>query len=226
MKHEPFNESTEMYLKTVHELAEGEGLVAISALARQLGVSAVSATEMVHRLEEQGYLQHQPYKGIQLTDDGCVRAAQVLRSHQLWECFLHDYLGMSWAAVHDHACRLEHATDEAVTEALDAFLGYPQRCPHGNSVPRGACDSQLKNVRPLMALAAGDEAVVDAVFPESGELLAYLDALGLRPGTDIVLEEIAPFGGPLMVRVGERVVALGEGAARYIFVAASEGRAR
>lgn len=218
MKHEPFNESTEMYLKTVHELAEDEGLVAISALARQLGVSAVSATEMVHRLEEQGYLQHQPYKGIQLTGDGSERAAQIVRSHQLWECFLYEYLKMPWADVHDHACRLEHATDGAVSDALESFLGYPSRCPHGNPIPGADGTLERCTLQALSELSAGQEATIEAIFPERGDLLAYVDAQGLHPGTIVFVEGIAPFGGPMMLRSGERVTALGEGAARHIFV--------
>ncbi len=57
MKHDSFNESTEMYLKTVVELANGTGKpVPISALADRLGVSTVSATEMIHRLQDQDLL--------------------------------------------------------------------------------------------------------------------------------------------------------------------------
>ena len=68
MKHEPFNESTEMYLKTIIELAEEENSpVPISALAERMGVSNVSATEMVHRLGKQGLLEHAPYKGVSLS---------------------------------------------------------------------------------------------------------------------------------------------------------------
>jgi Mn-dependent DtxR family transcriptional regulator len=40
MKHDSFNESIEMYLKTLGELAPAGADVAISALARRLGVSA------------------------------------------------------------------------------------------------------------------------------------------------------------------------------------------
>lgn len=223
MKHEPFNESVEMYLKTVHELADGAGIVAISALARQLGVSAVSATEMVHRLQEQGYLEHLPYKGIHLTDDGIDRASQVVRSHQLWECFLFEHLKIPWAEVHEHACRLEHATDEAVTEALDAFLGHPAYCPHGNSIPGAAGAKPRANLVALCELATGQTGTVAMIYPERADLLSYLDRQGLRPGQIVILEEIAPFGGPLMVRAGDKVVAIGDEAARHVFVVMQEG---
>ena len=136
MKHEPFNESTEMYLKTISELAEKEEApVPISALAERMGVSNVSATEMVHRLGEQGLLQHEPYKGVSLSTMGRQRATAIIRTHHMWECFLAGKLQFPWEQVHDFACRLEHATDSAVTEALAAYLNQPQRCPHGNPTP-------------------------------------------------------------------------------------------
>lgn len=225
MKHEPFNESTEMYLKTVRELGGDEGLAPISALARRLGVSAVSATEMVHRLQEQGYLQHLPYKGIQLTGDGRERATQVVRSHELWECFLHQHLNLPWADVHEHACRLEHATDDAVTEALDVFLGHPQRCPHGNSIPSANGHASQRAMVALSELRPGQAATVEAIFPERRDLLRYLDAQGIRPGQELRLEEIAPFGGPLMLRVAQALVALGDEAAQHIFVTLTSGEA-
>jgi DtxR family Mn-dependent transcriptional regulator len=222
MKHEPFNESTEMYLKTVRELSSVDELVPISALAKRLGVSAVSATEMVHRLEEQGYLEHQPYKGIQLTGEGSERAIQIVRSHQLWECFLVDYLHVPWADAHDHACRLEHATDEAVTTALDVFLGHPQRCPHGNAIPPAEGVAAPRRMLCLSQLQPGQAATVEAIFPEHGKLLAYLDAQGLRPGRRLVLQEIAPFGGPMILRVADTMVALGDEALRHVFVSLAD----
>ena len=45
-------ESAEMYLKTICELTSLSPLVPISTLAERLGISVVSATEMVHRMEE------------------------------------------------------------------------------------------------------------------------------------------------------------------------------
>ena len=83
MKHYSFNESAEMYLKTVSELADNCAPVPISAVAERLGVSPVSATEMVHRLQENGLLSHFPYRGVTLTEAGWRQAAGVVRSHRL-----------------------------------------------------------------------------------------------------------------------------------------------
>lgn len=129
MKHDSFNESAEMYMKTIAELDDHGKPVPISALAGRLGVSAVSATEIIHRLEHNGLIAHFPYKGVALTNPGRQQAVEVIRSHRLWECFLTDRLGISWQEAHDLACRLEHATDAVVTDALEVYLGHPPPAP-------------------------------------------------------------------------------------------------
>ncbi len=219
MKHEPFNESIEMYLKTVSELTEDDAEpVPISALAERMGVSNVSATEMIHRLKKQDLLEHQPYKGVSLTDKGRRRATAVIRSHHMWECFLADELHLPWEQVHDFACRLEHATDTVVTEALAAHLNHPQTCPHGNPIPDPDGHTPDLEDRPLIGLEPGDRAQISRIFPESTLLLDYLAARELKPGAEIVFLEVAPFNGPLMISCAGNTHALGQQIAAYIFV--------
>ncbi len=222
MKHDSFNESAEMYLKTVSELAESGAPVPISALADRLGVSPVSATEMVHRLQGNGLVAHRPYKGILLTDNGYRQAADVIRNHRLWECFLVDHLGLSWHEVHDFACRLEHASDPQVTDALDSFLGYPATCPHGNPIPPADERGGETAHRSLAELHPGDKAVVVNIHPETGELLAYLAALGLRPGSRITVDDVVPFGGPIVLNVAGEQCYLGQEAAAFVYIRAIE----
>jgi DtxR family Mn-dependent transcriptional regulator len=80
-----FSESAEMYLKTIAELSAGDSMVPVTALAEQLAISTVSASEMVHKLQAQGLVGHTPYKGVRLTPEGTRRANIVLRRHRLWE---------------------------------------------------------------------------------------------------------------------------------------------
>ncbi len=219
MIHESFDESVEMYLKTVCELAAGgEGLVPISALAKRLSVSTVSATEMVHRLCEKGLLEHTPYKGIALTQDGKLRALRVIRKHRLWECFLSEQLGLPWQAVHDSACQLEHVTNRDVVEALAAFLGEPDACPHGNPIPGPDGQVALPDDRALSELRPGEHGQITRIFPESTLLLDYLATHHILPGKSITFDEIAPFNGPLMVTIDDQPHALGREIASQIFI--------
>jgi len=216
--HESFNESTEMYLKTIRELSVDNNLIAISALARRLEVSTVSATEMVHRLEEHNLVEHTPYKGVQLTANGCQHAAEIIRSHRLWERFLVDHLNIPWAHVHDVACRLEHATDTVVTDALDEFLGRPTKCPHGNPIPRAGEALKTAVATTLDTLQPGLTCEVVRIHPESALLLEYLASHDVKPGRQLHIDEIAPFNGPIMITIGEQSHALGQEVATHIFV--------
>lgn len=212
-----------MYLKTVRELADGDAApVPISALAERLGVSNVSATEMVHRLQDQGLLQHTPYKGVALTAEGQRWAALLIRSHHLWERFLIDHLHLPWEHAHDYACRLEHATDTAVTEALAAYLDHPQTCPHGNPIPDAAGNVAPPADVPLTALAVGQAGTVSRIYPESTMLLEYVARHNLKPGYAIGVTEIAPFNGPIMVRCADETHPLGREVAGRVFIRINE----
>ena len=219
MKHEPFNESTEMYLKTVAELANGGGApVPISALAERMGVSTVSATEMVHRLQDQDLLIHTPYKGVVLTEKGRRWATALIRNHHLWECFLVDHLKLPWAQAHEYACRLEHATETAVTEALAVYLNHPATCPHGNPIPTAEGRVAEPDDLPLTAVRPGQQGTIRRIYPESNLLLDYLAARGLQPGQSFTVNEIAPFHGPIFLACADAIHPLGQEIAAHIFV--------
>jgi DtxR family Mn-dependent transcriptional regulator len=219
MKHDSFNESTEMYLKTVVELANGAvEPVPISALADRLGVSTVSATEMIHRLQDQDLLDHTPYKGVSLTDKGQHWATALIRAHHMWECLLVDKLGLPWEKAHDYACRLEHATETAVTEALAAYLDQPTICPHGNPIPGAdGVVAELDDVA-LTAVQPGQSGTIQRIYPESPLLLDYLAGRNLKPGNAFTVTEIAPFNGPIMLECCQQTHALGQEVAAHIFV--------
>ena len=212
------SESAEMYLKTVFELSDGEAFVPISSAAERLGVSAISATEMFHRMQSDGLIDHAPYRGVRLTKDGRANARAILRRHRLWERFLYDRLGIGWTEVHDLACRLEHAVGVEVTEPLAAALGDPETCPHGNPIPADGRTPAEDSLIQLDQLETGSSAMVVRIRPETTEVLSYLEARRLIPGTWVALEEREPLGNALVLHVGETNVVMSESLASRIVV--------
>src|SRR3972149_3269758 len=89
-----FGESAEMYLKSIPELGDESGLVPISTLAERLGITTVSAGEMIRRLQEQKLVEHQPYKGVALTAPGRRLASSILRRQRPRGGFLSVQLGV------------------------------------------------------------------------------------------------------------------------------------
>jgi DtxR family transcriptional regulator, Mn-dependent transcriptional regulator len=203
-------ESMDEYIEAIYRLGGDGEPVAVSDVAQRLAVSVVSANEMVKKLAVHGLVAYEPYRGVVLTGLGTELALRVLRCHRLWERFLTDTLGLAWDQVHDDACRLEHVTSPLVEERLSAFLGEPTHCPHGNPVPAAGSIHEPEGEASvsLAALKPGQCAVVTRVPDEDPELLRYIDELGLRPDAVIEVESIAPFGGPITLRVegNQRVV--------------------
>ena len=206
----------EMYLKTLDRL-EREGSPSVGALARELGVSAPSSSGMIHRLVDRGWTENDS-REVHLTPLGRQLARRTIRRHRLAERLFTDLLGMPWEDVHEPACALEHVLTDEVTERLDDLLGHPATCPHGQPVP--AADGTLTPSPgvPLGALSVGDAARVVSVSREDSELLSYLGTLGLVPGASVVIETVAPFEGPLLVRVGRSRYAIARDIAGLISV--------
>jgi len=214
--------SPEMYLKSLWELSASGEPVGIASVAARLGISPVSASEMIHRLEKRRLVEHRRYRGVRLTRPGRDHARALIRRHRLWERFLADELGLPWESVHDLACELEHAVGAEVTEALAARLGHPRTCPHGNPIPTASGEVRLPSAKPLAEFEMHRAATVERISPESGALLSYLAARGVVPGVTVRIESRDPYGGFLQVRVGQEEIALGEEAAAQVFVAPAE----
>lgn len=213
-------ESAEMYLKAIGELTLEGALVPISTLADRLGISPVSATEMVHRIVDQGLVEHERYKGVRLTETGKRRAMLILRRHRLWERFLTDKLKLPWEDVHDLACRLEHAAGTEVTEALVDFLDEPSSCPHGNPIPNSEGDFEFTEGAQLDTLRQGDESVILRIRPESQDVLSYLAQKRIKPGSALSVIDVDDFDGLLTISIMGKDQIIGQRIASHIVVAA------
>jgi DtxR family Mn-dependent transcriptional regulator len=211
------SESTEMYLKAMAELG-AEEVVAVGRLAGRLGVTNVSANEMVHRLTESGLVSHMPYKGVALTETGKAAACSVLRRQRLWECFLYEHLHIEWAKLYELACALEHATAPEVTEALATFLGDPKFCPRGNPIP--SADGSITTLNGILLCDApvGATVRVMAINATKTDALTYLQTRGILPGCELTIVEAAPMEGPLTLRVDDKEVALGLLLSEFVIV--------
>lgn len=215
------SESTEMYLKAMAEI-DLDHIIAVGRLAGRLGVTNVSANEMVHRLTENGLVTHVPYKGVALTESGRAAACNVLRRQRLWECFLYEYLNIEWARLYEFACALEHATAPEVTEALAEFLKDPKFCPRGNPIPSADGALTPLNGTLLRNVVVGTTVRVLAVNATDTDTLQYLQARAILPGSEITVLEAAPMEGPLTLSVQGKEVALGLLVSEFVIVDGKE----
>ena len=195
----------------------GEG-VATSAIAAELNTQASSVTDMVQRLAEKDLLTYKPYRGVTLRDTGRHHAVMVIRRHRLWECFLVEKLGFAWDEVHPLAEELEHIQSDALTDRLDAFLGYPKVDPHGDSIPDKS--GKFSNVQKylLADCVEGATGAFVGVKDSSPAFLQYLDKLSLALGDVIKVIHRESFDQSVEIHVHGRTVVISHKTAMNIYI--------
>ena len=155
---------------------------------------------MLRKLGERAWVEHRPYRGVRLTEEGHRIAMDILRRHRLWECFLVDHLGFDWDEVHEIAEELEHVDSRDLTNRLDAFLGFPKLDPHGDAIPGPNGRFRTVAARTLLSEAPkGLELVVVGVVDGRDSFLRHLGVLGISLGTRMTLQTRHAFDGSVEV---------------------------
>lgn len=205
-------------LDAVWRLRQDATPVSVRRLARRLGLEEAVARERLYALRGLGLVDADAQGRASLTPAGERTAVGLVRKHRLLERFLTDLLKLPWERVHEEACRLTPVLSDDVAEGLANLLAHPEQCPHGNPIPSAHAAVIEPAGTPLDRLRPGEGGVIQSVTREEPETLKYLAALGLLPDATVEVEEIAPFGGPVLVRVSGSRYALGRKVAAGILV--------
>lgn len=146
-------------------------------------------------------------------------ALQIVRRHRLWECFLVDKLAFSWEEVHELAEELEHVRSEKLTNRLSDFLGNPVIDPHGDPIPDA--NGKLAKPRPQTPLdqANAKRLVVTAVTDQSTALLAFLNAKGIKLGTQLEILAHYEYDNSIEIKLKQHpAITISEQVAKHIMV--------
>jgi DtxR family Mn-dependent transcriptional regulator len=213
-----FTRAQEDYLKALYQLHGDQRPVPTRDLAKRLGISSPSVSEMVSRLSAQGLVEHDRYRGQELTREGRKVALELVRHHRLLEMFLVQVLDYSWDEVHDEADRLEHVISERMEQRIFDLLGRPELDPHGHAIPTLGGKVRPISERSLSEGREGERVVVQGVSDDDPVRLRELERRGLLPGTRLEIVEGSKFEGPIGVRMKGRRVSIPLGLARAVFV--------
>lgn len=207
----------EDYLKALYALGDDGHIVSNKELSDMLQVSPPSVSEMIVKLQKEGFIEYTAYKGSRLTLKGRMAASRLLRYYGLWEVFLVRCLGFRWSEAHKEAHDLEHHISEKAADCLDAFLDYPSYCPHGMPIPKKDGSRAPEARRPLLDMVPGESACIRCC-KEDSELMDYLQDSGITMGMEITMEAKEPYEGPVIFRSGGQKYILSYKAAAQLFV--------
>jgi DtxR family Mn-dependent transcriptional regulator len=129
-------QDVEEYLEAILDIVKEKGVAKTNDLARRLGVSPSSVTEVIQRLSRNDLINYEPYKGATLTDKGLKIAIMIKRKHRILEVFLNDFLHINPKNVHEDACKMEHCVSDEITDDICRLLGGPEKCPCGEEIPK------------------------------------------------------------------------------------------
>ena len=195
--------SVEDYVRAIYGLSERGVAVTNATLTQRLGLSPSSVSGMISKLAQLGLVTHIRYRSVELTPEGKRLAYDVLRRHRLIELFLVEELDYTWDEVHGEADSLEHAVSDELIEHIAAKLGHPTHDPHGDPIPTAEGEVEKPATKLLDQVEPGTVGTIARVWDTDSEMLRYLTDHGMTLGTRIEVVERRPFGGPLVVLVGE-----------------------
>ena len=120
--------SAEDYLENIYELIESQGYARAVEIADALDIRPSSVTKMIQRLDEQGYLVYEKYRGIRLTELGEKVAKRMARRHRLLEKFLR-LLELDESVVQRDAEGIEHYISPPTIDRLASMVSYLEQNP-------------------------------------------------------------------------------------------------
>lgn len=207
------SETKENYLKAIlHYSPEGEN-VSNNTIAKHLGTSPASVTDMVKKLQADKMLTHESYKGVKLTDAGRKIALQIIRKHRLWELFLVETLGFTWDNVHEVAEQLEHVNSTELINRIDEFLNFPRFDPHGDPIPNADGEIVKRDTQLLTEVSPPKWVEVVGVNDSDPDFLQYLDSIGLSLHQRIRIMERLAYDQSCQLEIeGQRILISGNAA--------------
>ena len=114
-------ESGEDYLACIFELLEKKGYARVADVAESLSVAEASASAMIKRLAQKGYIKHEKYRGFTLTESGHAMAHDVHARRRILTAFLQS-LGLPQSVIRRDVHGLEHHLSEETLEQLRLFV--------------------------------------------------------------------------------------------------------
>ncbi|MGL5018716.1 MAG: transcriptional regulator MntR [Luteolibacter sp.] len=114
------------YLEQILHLIEAKGYARAVDISKNLGISQASVTNMLQRLDAEGLVKHEKYRGTTLTEEGHRIGRAIVERHNTLTRFLRLF-GIDEETIYKDVEGMEHHVSRptlkvisAVTDALEA----------------------------------------------------------------------------------------------------------
>jgi DtxR family manganese transport transcriptional regulator len=111
----------EDYVEVINHLIKEKGFASQAEIAERLGVSPPSVTSMLRKLKTRGYVFHERYRGVSLTDEGKKLAERMERRHMVLVEFL-TFIGVDRKTAYEDAENIEHYLHPSTVQKIAELL--------------------------------------------------------------------------------------------------------
>ena len=131
--------AVEDYLEAIEQLIQRKGYARVVDIAAGLKISQASVTAMVQRLDAEGFIKYEKYRGMVLTSSGLEVARRIAHRHQLLTDFLRVLGVADEKIIYDDVEGMEHHISPETFKAIESLTRYLEKNP--------AIVAKLKNDR-------------------------------------------------------------------------------
>lgn len=121
--------AAEDYLEKIEQLISRKGYARVVDIAGELRISQASVTAMVQRLDAEGFVKYEKYRGMVLTSSGLEVARRIAHRHQLLTDFLRVIGVADEKVIYDDVEGMEHHISPETFAAIEMLTRYLERNP-------------------------------------------------------------------------------------------------
>ncbi|MCE5323774.1 DtxR family transcriptional regulator [bacterium] len=227
-KHVSLSRSMEDYLEAIYNLKIKNQVARIKDIAHLMEVKMPSATEAIRSLVTKGFVKHEPYENVELTDQGLDIARDIASRHSAVKDFLVGVLGLNDNDAEKEACGIEHAIRPDTLTRFLKLAEFVRACDDNHSLRLAHFQHYMKHgtypddcdffhtmgsrhghrhwhtrhsgAATLSDLEPGSKGRIVFVHGH-GPIRRRLMEMGVTSGADFEVIRMAPMGDPIEIRI-------------------------
>ena len=121
--------AAEDYLEKIEQLIARKGYARVVDIAAELKISQASVTAMVQKLDAEGFVKYEKYRGMVLTSSGLEVARRIAHRHQLLTDFLRTIGVADEKVIYDDVEGMEHHISPETFKAIEALTRFLEKNP-------------------------------------------------------------------------------------------------
>jgi len=128
---ETLSQCLEDYLEAIYIINLNKKVVRVKEVAEFLNVKNPSVVDAISKLAEKGFVTHEKYSYLNLTEKGVESAKGVYKKHgEIFE-FLNKVLGMDNDTSEKDACGIEHYISRKTLDKIVKLMEFLETSPEG-----------------------------------------------------------------------------------------------